>query len=77
MYSHYHGDVAALILLDSQEESAFATCMDWLEEMRQTVCHYLETQVLVGVGAPVRSLEHFAYLCGAGVVGPGSMRYHG
>lgn len=55
---HYHGDVAALILLDSQEESAFATCMDWLEEMRQTVCHYLETQVLVGVGAPVRRLEH-------------------
>lgn len=55
---HYHGELAALMLLDSAEEDAFPACVDWLEEMRQTAGHYLETRVLVGVSAPVRRLEH-------------------
>lgn len=55
---HYNGELAALMLLDSGEESAYAACVGWLEEMRQAVDHYLDTRVLVGVSAPAQRLEH-------------------
>ncbi len=55
---HYHGELAALILLESKEESAFPACVDWLEEVRQAVSHYLEICAMVGVSAPVMRLDH-------------------
>lgn len=57
---HYHGMLAALILLDRAGEQAFSACVGWLEEMRKTIDHYLETRVLVGVSAPLQRLDHLA-----------------
>ena len=55
---HYHGELAALILLESKEENAFPACVDWLEEVRQAVSHYLEIRAMVGVSALVMRLDH-------------------
>jgi two-component system response regulator YesN len=55
---HYHGLLAALILLDAQGEDAFSSCVGWLEEARKTIDYYLHTRVLIGVSAPMKKLDH-------------------
>ncbi|MEG0996679.1 MAG: AraC family transcriptional regulator, partial [Clostridia bacterium] len=54
---HYHGLVAALILLHSDGQQAFADCVSWLDETGKLIDHYLNCHALIGVSAPVQRLE--------------------
>lgn len=54
---HFHDLIGILLLLDSPDRAAFTAAVEWLEETRKTIDHYLNTQVLMGVGMPCLRLE--------------------
>ena len=52
---HHHNLIATLILLSDSTE--YPQAFEWVEKMQITVNHYLNTELIIGISAPITTLS--------------------